>query len=291
MRTARLLSFLPGIRKLVRDNRRLRAELERLKSGVGDGRGILRATASKMFGAVASAARGDSSHTGGAVGEFCPKEASYILAPKLGAAYVQIPKSACSSIMARILAVERPETYAGLPAQIERIPFVLHHADGIFDRSQSAHDLLRFTFVRHPFDRVLSYYINQINPPVDASAALIEEVERAGFRIRMPFDDYVARIREDQVVRNNHHVRPQAEFLVGARGLTVDFIGKVEEMESHWARLDAALGGNLGPIARLNYTGGNSWRGSALFDQRVVEALAEHYRYDLWLLDYGIDRA
>lgn len=275
----------------MRDHRRLLAEVERLKSGTGEGRGISRATPSKMIESIAAAARGDSSHARGTFGEFCPKRPSYILAPALGAAYVQIPKAACSSIMARILAVERPETYVELRPEIERIPAALHHTEGIFARSQSAHGLLRFTFVRHPFDRVLSFYINQVNPPGDAPEALVEEVERAGFRIRMPFAEYVGRIREDPVVRNNHHVRPQAEFLVGVRGLTVDFIGKVEEMGGHWARLDAALGGKLGPIARLNYAGDNSWRDSALFDQRVVNALAEHYRYDLWLLDYGLDKA
>jgi hypothetical protein len=285
MRTARLLSFLPGIHKLVRDHRRLGEEVGRLKEELA----AIRQEKARCQpeGSGADPVAGQPPLPG-----FHPRPPSYVLSNTLGAAYLQIPKAACSSILARILAAEKPDAYAQLEATLRQSVAPLHHAEGLFSKSRSADGLLRFTFVRHPFDRVHSFYQSQVNsshcePGFGDQRSLAEELERTGFRLGMPLEEYVTRILGDPVARNNHHVRPQSEFVLGPQGLNVDFIGKIEEMEWHWARLDAALGGKLGKIDRLNFAGGQSWRTSSHFDGRTVALLAGHYRHDLWLFGYG----
>lgn len=291
MRTARLLSFLPGIRKLVRDHRRLHEEVRRLREALPNAR---RAEGQALAATLAESAAGQQGAKGGTPNGFCPRPPTYFLSPKLGAAYLQIPKAACSSIQARILAAESPGLYAELESTIKTNVTPLHYTPGMFTKAASADGFLRFTFVRHPFNRLLSFYIEQVSPPQpppvddDSRKSLEKDLERNGFRFGMPFEEFIGRMVGDPVGRNNPHVRPQAEFVLGAAGLNVDFIGRVESIGRDWPRLNAALGAGLGQIGKLNFHGGQSWRDSPWFDRRTVARLAEHYRYDLWLFGYDV---
>lgn len=219
-----------------------------------------------------------------------PLPPSYFICRSLGLAYLQIPKAGCSSFKAMILAAEDPDRFRQLWSDIETSVWKLHHDAHLFETSSDAGTLLRFTFVRHPFNRVLSFYRNLINPKKDFTPEKIqkrkEDLSRSGFRPGMTFEDCIERIVGSSGPSSDPHVRPQVEYLFHPAGITVDYIGKVEDMGRHEIILRAVTGRPGLVIPHLNQTGGGDWTRDPRFTPGIVAALKAHYLADLTLLGY-----
>ena len=206
-------------------------------------------------------------------------------------AYLQIPKAACSSIQAALLSAEDPEAFLNLEKSSASFVTALHHTPGLFKTTSKASGYLRFTFVRHPFDRLVSFYRNQVSPQkkLDARAKsmLQEELAASAFWLGMGFGEFVQTVLTNELARNNRHVRPQSELIISDGGLAVDYLGRVEEIEEGWHQLGRWTGGNLPPLYRFNVTGGASWNHCGELTPELVEHLALHYQDDLRLLGYS----
>jgi hypothetical protein len=111
----------------------------------------------------------------------------------LRVAYVVIPKAASSAIRAAVQG-----------RHAEQIP------EGYFS----------FTFVRHPWDRLVSALYTV-------------------FRSQAPLDERLAQFIENPNIPIDSHARPQVEHLAGHR---IDFIGYYHEIERDWSALQHVFG-------------------------------------------------
>ncbi len=268
-RLKKMISRVPRFKKLAMENDRLWNQLDRLQEILGENR------------------------EGAPLLEFRPMPPSYFVSRKLGLAYLQIPKAACSSVLAMLLKAETPDRYEEIAVELGDSVGALHHTEGLLERTAQAGEMLRFTFVRHPFDRILSFYRNQVTPgdiPEVRRQRLHDELALSGLVMGMSFADYVRRIVLDPVAAANLHIRPQTEFLSPRCGWTVDFIGRVEEIDRSQKLLSQAIGRPDIVLPRLNVTGGNGWRESPELTPELISLLARRYALDLQVLGYSATR-
>lgn len=164
------------------------------------------------------------------------------VSPRLQAVYVNNPKVACSTIK---LALQRAELN-----------------DPVWNPATSVHDhgaspLLTwpemtmenweselagrfvFSFVRNPFSRLRSAYLNKIVEPQKKGVHRV----RAGFaRDYLPtFSEFLAAVCETDPVKHDAHWRPQSLNLSLGR-ISLDFCGRLEKFDADWRGVSERLG-------------------------------------------------
>ena len=180
----------------------------------------------------------------------------------LGAVYVNNPKVACSTIK---LALQRGDL-----GQTDYLPPTSVHdhrasplltwpkleTDAVAEHLEEA---FVFSFVRNPFTRLQSAYINKILQPQKKGAFR----RAAGFAAdEVPtFGAFVEAIAQVPPEEHNPHWRPQWINL-SAEAIRFDFIGRLEQFQSDWARVAKKLGlpqhperaGKASKLANASYT-------------------------------------
>ncbi len=229
-------------------------------------------------------------------GELNVERPRYFVAERAGLAYLRVPKAACSTIRGVLLYFNDPQLYEEKFDQFAGDVRAFHHADGVAEETDDPGDCLRFTVVRHPFDRFLSWYHNLMvdlapggKRELTDSAVLAETNARLGdfgFRIGMSFEDYCEAVFSRPHSKQNPHVRRQVDLLLGAGELAVDFIGRLENLERDLGRLTAGLGKGAPPVRSINPSSNKGWRKSDLLTPVVLEKLREFYEQDLRFLGY-----
>ena len=174
-------------------------------------------------------------------------ECTVLLAP-FDAAYVEIPKVACSSLkvaFARMLGVSL-EAAGGNPHIVE---FPSPDGDGAND-DRLYPGLFTFTFVRNPWDRLVSCYRDKIGGEVDDFTGFSEAAGVAYCLAR--FDEFTAGMSFEAFVRAvasipdegaDAHFRSQNTFVRTKAGkLGVDLIGRYERLQSDFAYVSRQVG-------------------------------------------------
>lgn len=131
----------------------------------------------------------------------------------------------------------------------------------------------KFAIVRNPFDRFVSYcaFVARTN---GLFAANPRSFMRSILQAR-PFDHIL--------------FRPQSDFVADADGrLMVDFIGRVERLQSDYDRICDTIGIPRSELTRVNESSHRDYR--EYFDEELVAMVSELYRADLELFDYAFDR-
>ena len=219
------------------------------------------------------------------------------MAREVGLAYLQIPKAACSTIKAALLHYTNPELHASrIEAAESDLPALqaLHH-EGHLEESEDPGDCLRFTFVRHPFDRFLSFFYNFFVDGVKLQdGALVDELnvelEPFGLQATMGFDEFSEVVFSHPYDKQNPHVKRQVDLLLGSGGLAVDFVGRLEYLERDLGRLTAGIDAPPPKLGRLNQSSHKDWRHSELLGSAVVEKLVEFYRDDLAYFGFSSEK-
>ncbi len=240
----------------------------------------------------------DRMREGGAIFGAVPSgRPSYFMAREIGLAYLQIPKAACSTIKAALLHYTDPDLHAsridGAESDLPALQ-ALHH-EGHLEESEDPGDCLRFTFVRHPFDRFLSFYHNFFIDGVmvlDGSLVgeLNRELEPFGLLATMGFDEFCEAIFSRPYHKQNPHVKRQVDLLLGSGELAVDFIGRLEHLDRDLARLTAGIDAPPPKLGRLNQSSHKDWRSSERLTPEVVEKLTDFYRDDLAYFGFSAER-
>ncbi len=240
----------------------------------------------------------DQLREGGAIFGAVPSaKPSYFMAREVGLAYLQIPKAACSTIKAALLHYTNPELHATrIEAAESDLPALqaLHH-EGHLEESDDPGDCLRFTFVRHPFDRFLSFFYNFFVDGVKLEdGALVDELnaelEPFGLQATMGFDEFSEAVLSHPFDKQNPHVRRQVDLLLGSGELAVDFVGRLEFLERDLGRLTAGIDAPPPKLGRLNQSSHKDWRHSELLGPAVVEKLVEFYRDDLAFFGFSAEK-
>lgn len=163
------------------------------------------------------------------------------VAPACSAAYVNNPKVACSTIK---LALQRAQTGdaeyqpAASVHDYATSPLLTWPDVALEQAGALLSTYFTFTFVRCPYRRLQSAYVNKIHELQKQGAPRVQ----AGFDryARPTFDAFVRAITAQDSTAHNPHWRAQ-HINLSVDAVQYDFIGKLENFATDWARVSAQL--------------------------------------------------
>lgn len=186
---------------------------------------------------------------------------------EVGAIFIHTPKAAGTAIATSIFG-ELPYHYTALEYRT------------IFGR-RDFERLYKFTFVRNPWDRVLSAYSYLRNGGWNEEDRRWAERHLTEFA---SFDDFVLRGLKRPVIRDYIHFRPQHEFICDLFGRPlVDFIGRFERIDEDYRAICARLGISS-PLQESNIGFHRDYR--VAFTAEMIHAVERHYRADIKMFRY-----
>ena len=132
-------------------------------------------------------------------------------------------------------------------------------------------DYFKFTFVRNPFDRFVSYCAFMTRQHGAFERDPQGTMRRILFELR-PMDHV--------------HFQPQYTLLTNdADALEMDLIGRVERMQDDYDAICAKIGIPGRALEKVNSSKRGDYR--QYYDQALIDGVAELYRRDLELFDYS----
>lgn len=203
--------------------------------------------------------------------------------PEQGIVYVMIHKVATRSILAALTSFAAGEHSPATFSEVQQA--AKRYQRGAFPPEIRALNerCFTFAFVRNPLDRLLSAYSQQM---------AASEREKTIFRQhKIPFDasfaEFVRAVAALPDEGCNVHVRSQHRFVTDARGIVVEFAGKIERIDEGWAGLSARFG--LPPLPRRNISDHPPYTDA--YTPELARLAADRYAHDIQLFGYGSDVA
>jgi hypothetical protein len=220
-----------------------------------------------------------------------PLQEHYILFERIPLIYARVPKVANSSVKAaltRLLEQPPEEGYRTTADVMWRRG--THGETRMVDaraarERRSSHFI--FSFVRNPFDRLVSAYNNKLVENDHLSTAM----QRMGLERHMPFERFLDVLAATQDADLDVHLLPQSAILCVDGAPVPGFIGRMEAMADHWQLLRRRMRqfglpalGRL-PSKNVRRAGDTDLSGH-FCHPRLVELALQRYRQDVELF-YG----
>ena len=208
------------------------------------------------------------------------KAGTFFCAVSKKIAYLEIKKSGCTTFKNFILQLE------GRQDIIESNPLGVHTEEVLKEMTRVPKALctegfFKFTFVRHPFGRVFSFWKNKI---ISWDRGIEAALRQHGFYPSMQWESFIDKLYEIPAFDLEAHIAPVTKFLLDGRGnICVDFIGKLETIERDSERLAAETGLN---VVFPHYNKGVVTK-DVMWTDDIRSKLAEKYMADLEVLDYS----
>lgn len=173
----------------------------------------------------------------------------FMVIPEKKLIYLEMPKVANCSIKASMLKREFKDDYS---VQKESLKYTVHCLDHNYD------DFYKFTFVRNPFERLVSCYESKYHKDRQMMGEVIEELEYNHYlfgllRKDKGFTNFLCRIFFIPDPYKDHHFKPQYDIIYDKDGrCCVDFIGKYEEIDKEYQKISQCF--DLDKLATYNKT-------------------------------------
>lgn len=186
--------------------------------------------------------------------------------------YAEIPKVACTAIKTALAHYLGWKTPSANPLHVQYLPWNRIPAAEIATRRVYA-----FAFVRHPLDRLVSFWARlRGRPPWPWNRDIPRDISFGDF-VR-----YACRPGRDPRAADRHW-RPQWTFLCDESGRRLPIeLFRFERLEHDWAILKRRFG--LPPLAHLNRSDHDHW--TTLYDEQTAALAAEYYARDFEVLQY-----
>jgi hypothetical protein len=137
----------------------------------------------------------------------------------------------------------------------------------IFDR------YFKFAFVRNPWDRLVSEYEFLLRKPTHGRHARVKKL--GGFK----------QFIQMQIPRRNAY---QINMLCDRQGtLLMDFVGKVENLQSDWRTVCERIGIEHQSLPHINVTQHRHFQD--YYDDESRQLVAQHWSREIALFDYSFD--
>lgn len=209
-----------------------------------------------------------------------------IVIPQYNGIYYPIAKVACSSIKFAL------SESMGLGIPKEKIHQHFRATKEIAEETMKTN--YKFSFVRNPFDRILSAYKSKIqDDPNINNHQVTNGVQKILARLYgdtfyggMYFKDYLKAVAEIPDRYADEHFRAQYAFLFDENGKqTVDFIGRFESLSNDYTSVATKLNFPQKELAHFgNFTPHKHY--SAYFDEEMVEIVSKRYAKDIEMFGY-----
>lgn len=154
-------------------------------------------------------------------------------------AYMQINKSGCCSILTALYDMANPnvdecsnfDVYSQFHDQISFNKLK-------YEEIKNKIDVFKFTFIRNPIDRFIDFYFDKIYDRSD----IPEWVTKFGVKQGADFQEIVDLLQYIPEKYYDSHFMPQYNLIFQNGQMGVDFIGKLEQADLHWAVIKNFLG-------------------------------------------------
>lgn len=212
-----------------------------------------------------------------------------------GFVYLWLHKVACSSLKDALLPLfdldPQPykdsrghyivhDVYQDTPYQIARRQF-------IEESERFYYDHFKFTFVRNPFDRLVSCYKDKIAGE-EIPQYLMVSAKQAGVEMypQMPFSEFAKAVCEIPDHLADGHFRSQHMTVCGPGGeIMADFAGRFENIVEDFDHVKEKIGAPWLELGERNRKASASYR--EFYDDETREIVAEKYERDLEAFDYS----
>jgi len=216
----------------------------------------------------------------------------FCIMPALGIIYASVPKVACTSLKAMFFELHGTSSDVNISAihDVARQPWqhVSDYTVEGFAALIERRELRLVAFVRDPFARLASCYVNQFRYPLN----YWDDPRRVGLRAQLledpmkpaSFAEFVEAVARQRPGEMNTHWAPQTHQLC-IPDLAYDFVGRVEAMEADIARLGGVIGRELKPVKAWNVTSAGSDLRS-LYSPETEALAAKIYAQDFRTFGY-----
>ena len=200
--------------------------------------------------------------------------------------YGRVPKVANSSIKAALYKLLKTQKSEGVRTTSDSFWRTGTHGE---TSMLSAHDARMrrgshfcFSFVRNPFDRLVSAYNNKLIELPEVPGPM----KSMGLTHAMSFGSFLEIVASTSDDELDIHLLPQSKILCLDGQLIPDFIGRFEEMNEDWNKLNNILKReglpNLGMLPRKNIRRTSDKRDTACYfeDRGFVHTATQRYRDD-----------
>jgi chondroitin 4-sulfotransferase 11 len=207
-------------------------------------------------------------------GEIEPRE--FLVLDNKNCAFLVLSKNACTSIKITI-----GKTY-GIKTDDALAIHGLFHQSSQHSTLKNAERYFKFAFVRNPYSRLVSCYIDK----AVSKAAYFD-----GYIFRLPrnmtFAEFVTKIVKIPDCLADRHFKSQYSVLYRRGKLLVDYIGKVENIEQDWMRVAEKFGFEPRVVRENTSTPKDKKRDYRLFyTQELADMVYQRYQNDFELLGY-----
>jgi hypothetical protein len=202
-----------------------------------------------------------------------PKEPSLLPFIELRCIFVHIPKCAGLGVTTSLFHGVHPGRHYTISHY--RLAFSKQEFDSFF----------KFTFVRNPWDRLVSaYFYLRDGGRTEGDRAIAEAIVKP----YPSFRDFVLQFVTEKNVSDTVHFKPQYQYVcMTNRDLPqVDFIGRFERLEEDFEHVRKRLGLSE-PLASQNRGRSRPDRYRASYDQEMIDRVARVYRRDIELFGYS----
>lgn len=190
---------------------------------------------------------------------------------KLRLRYIENPKAACTSIKSALLSTD------GIAHSDRQV-----HYTNMWDSCRNVVPIYTFTFVRHPFTRLVSSFREKLR--TGRAARLVGEM--FPLQTNATFHQWVGWVCSQVVERSNKHWTTQMENIRRHKLTKVDFVGQLETVAEHWKQLQSMFPG-LADLPQYNVTESVE---DVKWDCRTFRIAANYYAEDFVAFNYESDK-
>jgi hypothetical protein len=209
--------------------------------------------------------------------------------------YLETPKVACSTIKLTLQRAEL-ENPNFLPSDFEDIhrrdfsPLLKPTQIGSFREALASGEFFCFCFVRNPFTRLLSCYLDKIARPTPMRKSVLEQLGRSDEpgNPNVSFEEFVAAVRAQPAMAMDPHWALQTLLLLHGK-MRYDFVGRFETFDDDMAEIlqRLAIPHQYYFRERRNETRAETLT-AKFYDDRSIAAVREIYAADF--AAFGYDR-
>jgi hypothetical protein len=204
----------------------------------------------------------------------------YYCSDNLSLAYIRIPKCACTTIE-KWMASQHPRYLSRPDYPAHSREAKENYFDKVVKNVKSDEGYLRFTFVRHPEDRFISFFNDKL-AGTKKEPALLEKLKEFGLYHGMSRLDCLEAIADQpETFDFNPHFAPQHHFLLRGEEIKADFIGRLERFS-----MDSIILQRAGNVEKEFPATNKARRNNIDLTTRERNILQHIYKEDFILLGY-----
>ena len=218
----------------------------------------------------------------------------FILFNQLPLIYGRVPKVANTSIKASLSRLLKKPPEQGVRSTTDVFWIKSTHGETSLITPREARSRrgshFSFSFVRNPFDRLVSAYNNKVLELEDVTRPMQE----MGLRHNMPFAEFLEQTVSTEDDKLDVHLLPQVSILCVDNQLIPSFVGQMEQMTDHWQVLQTWLRRErlpaLGGLPEKNVRRGDDRSDLKQYyaDPATVRMVEERYGKDIAMFYAGV---